>query len=106
MLKPAEIKKHLEVRLAELLSEAREIDTELREPLDPDAEERAMELEDDEVLEGLGHAVVTEIGQIRAALRRIEDGTYGTCSRCGREIGEARLKAVPHTGVCISCAGG
>jgi len=105
MLKTGELKKQLEARLAELLSEAKEIDSELREPLDPNAEERAVEMEDDEVLEGLGHAAVVEIGQIREALRRIEGGNYGTCARCGEDIGDARLEAVPHTAVCISCAG-
>lgn len=41
--------------------------------------------------------------QIDAALERIEDGTYGICRVCGKEIDEARLRAVPTTTICISC---
>src|SRR5690349_20519537 len=35
------------------------------------------------------------IGEIDAALRRIDEGTYGQCVRCGKPISEERLKAVP-----------
>jgi RNA polymerase-binding protein DksA len=41
---------------------------------------------------------------IDAALRRIEDGTYGICSNCGKPIGEERLEALPWTDLCIDCA--
>jgi len=42
--------------------------------------------------------------QIRSALQRIEEGTYGLCEECGREIEQARLEALPLTPVCINCA--
>ena len=38
--------------------------------------------------------------QVRAALERIEDGTYGVCIDCGRMIEPARLEAVPWTPYC------
>lgn len=38
---------------------------------------------------------------IQAALRRIDDGTYGTCVSCGRAIDEERLEAVPYATLCI-----
>jgi RNA polymerase-binding protein DksA len=41
------------------------------------------------------------ISEIDAALARIEEGTYGTCSACGRPIGEERLRAVPYATLCI-----
>jgi RNA polymerase-binding protein DksA len=41
--------------------------------------------------------------QIEAALERIEGGTYGTCERCGREISEERLEAIPWATLCIDC---
>jgi DnaK suppressor protein len=41
---------------------------------------------------------------IDAALGRIEDGTYGICTNCGKPIGEARLEALPWTDLCIDCA--
>lgn len=44
------------------------------------------------------------LGDIDAALARIEDGTYGTCTVCGREIGEERLEARPWSSLCIDHA--
>jgi DnaK suppressor protein len=41
------------------------------------------------------------LAAIDAALGRIEDGTYGTCVRCGRPIGEERLEAKPYAALCI-----
>ena len=46
-----------------------------------------------------------EIGNLDAALRKIDDGTYGTCEVCGREIGAERLEARPGTRTCIEHAG-
>ncbi|MFH1569507.1 MAG: TraR/DksA C4-type zinc finger protein [Gemmatimonadota bacterium] len=37
------------------------------------------------------------------ALRRIDEGTYGTCRVCGGEIGRLRLEAVPTATQCIAC---
>jgi len=42
--------------------------------------------------------------EIEAAGRRVEDGTYGTCERCGRPIGDERLEARPTARTCIDCA--
>lgn len=40
---------------------------------------------------------------INSALGRIDEGTYGTCTRCGRPIAEARLEALPYAELCIDC---
>ncbi len=40
---------------------------------------------------------------VRAALARIEDGSYGTCLHCEEEIKPKRLEAVPWTPYCIRC---
>ena len=40
------------------------------------------------------------LGRIDEALRRLEAGTYGQCAECGREIPEARLKALPFAVLC------
>ena len=39
--------------------------------------------------------------EIDAALGRLDDGSYGLCSVCGRPIGEERLEAVPYATLCI-----
>ena len=44
------------------------------------------------------------MGKIDRALRRMDEGTYGTCSRCGRPIEKARLKALPYADLCIKDA--
>ena len=38
-----------------------------------------------------------------AALKRVDQGKYGLCVGCGQRIARARLEAVPHTRLCISC---
>ncbi len=43
------------------------------------------------------------LGAIDEALRRIEEGTFGTCARCGRPIAEERLEAMPYATKCIDC---
>src|SRR3982750_169359 len=40
---------------------------------------------------------------VRAALRRIDDGTFGTCVHCEEEISPKRIAAVPWTPFCIDC---
>lgn len=44
------------------------------------------------------------IEALRAALKRIEDGTFGECLACGEEIAPARLEADPALTTCIDCA--
>jgi DnaK suppressor protein len=40
---------------------------------------------------------------VRAALRRIDEGTFGICVHCEEDISPKRLAAVPETPFCISC---
>ncbi|NDJ75278.1 MAG: hypothetical protein GYB65_03375 [Chloroflexi bacterium] len=49
-------------------------------------------------------AVKTRLLQIEDALSRYEQGTYGICENCGREIDLARLEAIPYTPHCLRCA--
>lgn len=44
------------------------------------------------------------LDQIDAALKRIEDGSYGHCEACGAKIPEPRLKAIPYAAQCVRCA--
>ena len=39
----------------------------------------------------------------RAALERIQDGSYGFCEECGEAISPARLRALPWAALCIRC---
>lgn len=46
---------------------------------------------------------VRALGDVEAALRRMEDGTYGTCLHCDKPIDLARLKALPTAALCLDC---
>jgi RNA polymerase-binding protein DksA len=49
--------------------------------------------------ESSGHLLT----EIESALRRIENGKYGICGRCGNPISEERLEAIPYADRCIDC---
>ena len=101
---PAEMRARLEAMLRELEGRESRIADDLAEPPSPDSAEHAVEMEDDAALEGQGALVAREIGSVKRALGRIEDGTYGECVRCGNDIAEARLNARPEAALCIDCA--
>jgi RNA polymerase-binding protein DksA len=65
-----------------------------------DAAAGTLDREIDYTLEGNSEQL---LAQIDAALVRIEDGTYGTCTNCGKPIAEERLEAVPWATLCIDC---
>jgi RNA polymerase-binding protein DksA len=44
------------------------------------------------------------MGKIDRALSRMDEGTYGVCSRCGKPIEKARVKALPYVDLCIKDA--
>ncbi len=46
-----------------------------------------------------------ELEAIDAALRRIADGSYGTCLACGGPLGLQRIRAIPEAKYCLSCSG-
>jgi len=64
----------------------------------------ASETYDREFDEGLEEDAQDQLREVEAALQRIEDGTYGTCSVCGKKIPVERLEAVPWTTLCIEDA--
>jgi RNA polymerase-binding protein DksA len=43
------------------------------------------------------------LAAIDAALKRIDEGTYGTCVSCGEQIRYERLEATPWASLCIDC---
>jgi DnaK suppressor protein len=93
----AQKKEELDSRLARITSN-------VRRGLDTDSEERAMQLEDNEVVDALGNEAREEIDKISAALRRMDSGDYGKCIECGEAVGESRIRAYPYANECIDCA--
>ena len=94
----------LEAQLAELEDRLSRIERDLAEPPDADSSERAVQMEDDDALEGQAALVSNEIASVRRALERIEEGSYGECVNCGNAIADGRLEARPEAALCIDCA--
>ncbi len=44
-----------------------------------------------------------ELDLVAQALLRLDAGRYGACQRCGRPVGEARLRASPEARLCLAC---
>jgi RNA polymerase-binding transcription factor DksA len=74
------------------------------EPLVADSGDRAIQVQNDEALQGIGEAADQEIHAIDEALERLALGLYGICKRCGNKISSARLEAAPHAVTCVLCA--
>jgi len=52
---------------------------------------------------GLVDSLKRSLAEVDVALAKIDDGTYGTCANCGREIGAARLEVRPASTHCVDC---
>jgi RNA polymerase-binding transcription factor DksA len=80
------------------------IEHDFEQPRNRDDDDRAVERNNDEVLDELGEAGQTELLAIDAALHRVKERTFGICVKCGSAISDQRLDVVPHTPFCQSCA--
>ncbi len=67
------------------------------------AADRATDTYEEEKALGLRSHFEGELLDVEDALRRIDDGTYGKCAECGREIAPERLEAMPAARLCIDC---
>lgn len=71
------------------------------------AGDEAPDIGGDEFRREIGWSLVAsdakKLGMIAEALKKIQDGTYGTCQDCGQLISEIRLRAKPHAYYCIDC---
>ena len=59
-----------------------------------------------QLLDGVHRAHLEELGQLEAALERIEEASFGRCEACGREIPVERLLVRPQATRCVECAAG
>jgi DnaK suppressor protein len=99
-----ERKQKITARIKELTAHMQKISDDLDQPLPADLGDQAIDLEDDEVLSGIGRANQQEVRLLNDALKRIADGSYGICLKCGDCISPARLDAVPYAVLCRTCA--
>jgi RNA polymerase-binding protein DksA len=98
------IAEKLKSRLAELDAEVAELDVKTTKLMSPNKGDQANQIQRLETNEALETHHEKEITQIRHALHRIEQGTYGICDNCGADIAPARLEAQPAATRCINCA--
>jgi DnaK suppressor protein len=103
-----ELKKMLEDRRRELMTEVqgkiRDVRAEGgkdRDVLDQ-GESSEVDIQDD-IEFALIQMKAETLNKIDAALRRLDEGTYGDCFECGEEISEARLRALPFAVRCKDC---
>ena len=52
----------------------------------------------------LAGSLQEQLEEVEQSLSKMDAGTYGQCESCGKEIGDARLEAVPTARYCIDCA--
>ena len=52
----------------------------------------------------LARSLHEQLDDVDLALRKMDQGAYGRCDNCGKEIQEARLEAIPAARHCIDCA--
>ena len=55
---------------------------------------------------GIIDALKHQLDDVDAALAKIDAGSYGTCEKCGKDIGEARLEFRPASILCVDCKNG
>ena len=53
---------------------------------------------------GVGRSLETGLERVERALAKLDEGTYGTCDRCGGPIAPKRLEAMPDSTLCVECA--
>jgi len=91
-------------KLIQRMQEIAEVQQHANGPLSQDFAEQATEREQEEVLDALGQVGSLELSQINRTIERIEEGDYGVCASCGKEIAEARLEILPDSEYCVTCA--
>lgn len=104
MVDTEEFRKILLDKKAELERRITNIGKHAGKPLDSDSKEASIELQNDEVLQGLDDEAREELLAIQKALLRIDKNTYSQCASCQETIPIERLRANPFSDTCIDCA--
>lgn len=66
------------------------------------ADAAAVTSERTEVL-GIVETLKNQLDDVDEAVTKLDDGTYGTCHSCGKQIGAARMEARPFSLYCVDC---
>jgi DnaK suppressor protein len=68
-----------------------------------DKDEEADEVQEYENALSLEYSLELKLKDVKNALEKIENGTYGVCEKCGKKIDEKRLLACPEAKTCLRC---
>ena len=94
----------LTARQSQLTEKLERIVKNVTKEANSDWSEQAQERENDEVMDALGNEVRRELKLVNVAIHRLNEGEYQYCADCGEDIAIERLKVVPFTQHCITCA--
>ena len=97
----ANIKKHLEEKLAELINRCQARDTAVESCADDN--EYASRISEQKINLALHVRESYLISEMEETLSRVDNWDFGICEDCGEEIAIARIKANPTTRFCVSC---
>ena len=103
----AEVRQRLSTRREELrkrLDRVRADQAREAENLSMDSADRAIQRENDDVIDSLGNAAATELAAIDTAVTRLDVGRYGLCEKCLHPIEAQRLAALPYATSCVRCS--
>ena len=98
-------KKRLLDKERELLADIARLEGQARDSSEPEVRDATDDATSDQsIAESLQEATFASqtLTEVRDALQRIEDGTYGKCTACGRPIEPARLEAIPWAAYCLA----
>lgn len=103
-----EMKKTLLAQRKEIIAALTEQDDDLKNLVKPvesgDEADVAADVIDRTLLTALSAQDTNRLQLIDGALDRINQGKYGVCLQCGKEIAQSRLEAIPWAFMCIQCA--
>jgi DnaK suppressor protein len=65
--------------------------------------DRSHSTEERERVMTMARSLRANLREVERAIRKLDNGSYGLCERCGNPIGDERLDAIPWTPLCIDC---
>jgi RNA polymerase-binding protein DksA len=98
------VKDRLEAELAETMGELERLEKKVQVEVEYGLGEGDPSIYEREINMALRRRTRRKVRSVQEALARFEEGTYGICERCGRQIAEQRLEALPEARLCIDCA--
>ena len=101
---PEAARERLEKELDETLAELERLEQKLRVEVEYGLGEGDPIIHEREINMALRRRSRRKVRSMQQALERFEEGTYGICEICGKEISAQRLEALPQARLCIECA--